>query len=146
MSCPPDQIVIVTGEPRSGTSAMMRALDELGHAIAGDRWPHQRRASQRPEQADRLAERARKMNPCGFYEIPGVVANGLADPDGHGGRAVKIISRGLLPAVRGGPERTPPDTAWRVILCCRAPRHVADQGPRSGGRWIEYRGAPGQLR
>lgn len=36
---PANQILVVTGDPRSGTSLMMQTLKALGVSVAGEEWP-----------------------------------------------------------------------------------------------------------
>lgn len=150
MPCPSDKVIVVTGEPRSGTSAMMAALRLIGQPIAGDRFPSQPIAGDAARAAARDAALA-KLNPNGFWEVPGVVVRGLAEVDGLGGRAVKIISRGLLPGFnRRGPTGTDPALVWRYVICTRNPRHTAEsqrdlRGPvdvpgPAAGTWANHRG------
>lgn len=112
----------------------MGALSLLGVPIAGDRFPRQPNqvnAHLSPEAAQRAAvahakrrEHLQRLNPVGYWEIPGVVSRGLQELDGHGGRAIKIVTRGILPPT--GLRGTDPGLVWRYLLCLRDPRHVAE--------------------
>lgn len=139
MPCPPDKIIVVTGEPRSGTSAMMHALDLLGVPIAGERFPSLPAINDLPAHLSAEAreaatirhtkhrERLERMNPRGFWEVPGVVVRGLSSANGYGGQAIKIVSRGIVPAMTSrGPHGTDPDLVWRYVLCLRNPAHVGE--------------------
>ena len=150
MPCPPDKVIVVTGEPRSGTSAMMNALRLIGQPIAGDRFPSAPIAGDAARAAARH-DALVKLNPGGFYEVPGVVVRGLGQVDGLGAHAVKIISRGLLPGFnRRGPTGTDPALIWKYVLCTRDPRHTAEsqrdlRGPvdvpgETPGTWANHRG------
>jgi len=55
-------MIIVSGEPRSGTSVMMLILRELWFTIAGEKWLGN------PDD-----------NPTGIWEIPKVVRNGISE-------------------------------------------------------------------
>ncbi|MCE9556690.1 MAG: hypothetical protein K8T91_25350, partial [Planctomycetes bacterium] len=111
MSIPKNQIVVVTGDPRSGTSLMMQTLRALGVPVAGEEFPGDGR------RGDDGKARARELNPGGFWEVPGVVMRGLSDPMPYLGQAIKIISPGVL--------RTPKENVFRYILCLRDPTSVA---------------------
>ena len=109
-----DRLLVVTGEPRSGTSLMMQTLKHLGLDIAGSDAPWKRHAD------EMRTERAEYLNPKGFYEIPGVVARGLRDNSVARklyGKAVKIITPGLL--------RTKLRHMDKIIFCLRDPREIA---------------------
>lgn len=138
---PNDKIVAVCCAPRSGSSALMRAMMLGGVPIAGDQWPQLRRgsASDAESEGARAAaiERARRLNPHGFWEVPGVVGRGLREPGEHGGRAIKIVSPGCLP------PHTDPRIVWRYVLLLRDPRAVAEsQRDLDGGIRVA---APGPI-
>lgn len=109
---------------------MMRTLGLIGAPIIGDRFPQERRiemlrksdAAQALKKAEEIGEAAYRLNPRGYYEIPGVVMRGLtslrARGEYFGGRIVKIVAPGL--------PRTNPDLIWKGVLCLRDPRHVAE--------------------
>jgi len=133
---PDTQVAVVTGDPRSGTSALMRALAAAGVPIAGEQWPGEtaiEQALQRtddPARQERLRERLQtrrarhaRMNQHGFWEAPGTVIRGLDDLGEHGGRAIKIVSRGLLEPPVGYTDHS---LVWRYVLCLRHPRHIAE--------------------
>jgi len=131
---PRDQIVAVTGAPRSGTSALMRALQLAGLPVSGEQWPAARRWERRIERAapenrarlvvarERARERYERLNPGGFFEIGGVVVRGLREVGEYGGRIIKIVAPGILPPSRG--RGTSPGIVWRYLLCVRDPRAV----------------------
>lgn len=114
---PQNQIVVVTGDPRSGTSLMMQTLKALGVPVAGQEWPGEQRVRGTDEEKAAHLAKMQEMNPGGFWEVPGVVMRGLPDPTPHLGKAIKIISPGVL--------RTPKESVYRYILCLRDPTSVA---------------------
>jgi len=163
-----EKITVISGEPRSGTSLMMQTLELLGVPIVGEKYPQASRAApppgkaaedpvrqRRSERMARRLEHARRMNPRGFYEIPGVVMRGLRRlEDDLKGKAIKIITNGLC-------ERTLPNgktvgTPWklidRIVYCVRDPRHVAvsqkdlssgvEVAAPGGDQWVH---APGPI-
>lgn len=108
-----NSVTIVTGEPRSGTSLMMQTLKLLGVNVLGKEYP-------RVINNDiRKTERAKKLNPKGFYEIPGIVINGIKKENINNfiGKTVKIIVTGL--------PKTDISTVGKIILCLRDPREIA---------------------
>lgn len=117
MTIPSHQIVVVTGDPRSGTSLMMQTLKLLGVPVAGEEFPQARRAEGDNDRAAAQLDKVRELNPKGFFEVPGVVMRGLREVGEHGGKAIKIIAPGLT--------RTPESLIHKGILCLRDPRHVA---------------------
>lgn len=134
------KILIVSGEPRSGTSLMMKTLETLGIDIAGETFPGISRLSKAAESAsgkrkeklqDRLTKMestTKKLNPGGFYEIPGVVMRGIRKVDDDtSGKAVKIITPGLMERVlpSGQTVGTPMDLVDKVIFCLRNPKNVS---------------------
>ena len=66
-------MIVVTGEPRSGTSLMMRIIDSLGLEIAGEQYV----GTKRPNRSKKRKERAEYLNPEGFWEVPEVVSRGI---------------------------------------------------------------------
>jgi hypothetical protein len=91
-----DEIIVVSGLPRSGTSLMMQMLEAGGVPILQDG-----------------RRNADASNPRGYYELEAVKASRrdvswVADAPGH---AVKVI-HALLPAL-------PQDRRYRVILMAR---------------------------
>lgn len=141
MSIPGNQILVVTGDPRSGTSLMMKTLKLLGVPIAGNKWPQLTRHERRlkvaelegnekliehlKERISTAKERAQKMNPRGFYEIGGVVMRGTNDMEKYGGRAIKICSPGAWPNNRHPRVGTKPENVYKWIWCIRDPASVA---------------------
>jgi len=119
----PEKITVVSGEPRSGTSLMMKTLKKLGVNLLGAEFPvdvqikrrKRRRVAQgkraNPDITDeKIAEleakidermaprkaRQREMNPGGFFEVPGVVMRGLRKlNDTRKGKAIKLITNAL---------------------------------------------------
>ena len=148
-------ITAVTGDPRSGTSLNMAMLMLAGYPISGEKFPGDKVAtkrlaalakqvelgqSTRKEQKrvqKNLAKRtahAHDLNPSGFYEVPGVVIRGLSKADSHGGHAIKIISRGIVPLqTPQGMVGTNPGIVWKYIVCMRDPRYVAESQRSLGG-------------
>lgn len=97
--------VIVTGEPRSGTSLMMQTLRLLGCPVTGKLFP---------KKVDK------SLNPGGFFEIPKLVMRGVQDPsivEKYNNKAIKIVSSGCV--------RTPTEFTEKYILCLRNPESVA---------------------
>ena len=143
-------LTVVSGEPRSGTSLMMQTLELLGVPVAGDKFPQEGRDDARitemppgkerdraeAQQKARL-DHAKKMNPRGFYELPGIVMGGLRHMrDDLKGKAIKVVTNGLyereLP--NGRAAGTPLALVDKVIFCLRDPRHIAvSQKDLSGG-------------
>lgn len=128
---PNDKIVVVTGDPRSGTSLMMQILVALGVPVAGEKFPQTPTIWRRLWRAVRglrnpraeAVRRAKQLNPRGFYELPGVVMRGLPDARRHGGKAVKIMFPAARPRIVGG---TPAEIVYRYIVCLRHPREIAE--------------------
>lgn len=135
-----DKVVVVSGQPRSGTSLMMQTMELLGLPVWGEKYPQEVNLEdvleQAPEDkheeikkqfASRL-EHAKKMNPRGFYEVPGLVMRGFRKllPE-HAGKAVKIIVDGLYDRENpnGHKTGTPEQYVDKVILCLRDPRNTA---------------------
>jgi len=131
---------------------MMGALRLLGIPIAGQKFPRfddENANEPLGDQQARVRKHMERMNPAGFWEVPGAVVRGLAAVGDHGGRAIKIISHGLVPGIDGrGPTGTDPELVWRYVLCLRDPRHVAEsqrdlRNPvdvADGGAWAYQRG------
>lgn len=125
---PEDKVLIVTGEPRSGTSLMMQTLVKLGVDVAGEERPMNERqkvllqkleeSEEEKELLERM-ERAKLMNPRGFYEVPGIVARGMRGPliKEFMGKALKVITQGI--------PNTDMRKVYKVILCIRNPKNVA---------------------
>lgn len=106
-------MVVITGEPRSGTSLMMRIIDSLGIKIAGEK---------KTEFVDeRREKRANYLNPEGFWETE-VVSRGIRteeELEKYKDKAIKIITRGLSGTVK--PAINEID---KVIFCLRDPREI----------------------
>jgi len=134
-----ETMTVVSGEPRSGTSLMMQTLDLLGVPIVGDEYPGDAamaarvagaegaESDHRQAQAAKRMERSHALNPRGFWEVSGVVMQGVRHArDDLKGKALKIITHGLY-------ERQAPNGRWigtpaalidKVILCVRNPEHI----------------------
>jgi hypothetical protein len=137
---------IVSGCPRNRTTLMMWVhICALGmDRVIGDKWPQLgdaralRSMPAGPEKAlarrswknrgkketRRIFNRAKTMNPNGFWEIGGWVVNGITySPDRAGllgmldGRVIKVVSRGLA--------ATDPRYVGRVVHMVRHPGSVA---------------------
>lgn len=104
-------MIIVTGLPRSGTSMMMRILRGLNIEITGEEFFEQK--------DEKRKERAKYLNPEGFFEIRGLVANGrVKEPEKFLGKAVKIVVPGVL--------HVPIKDIEKVIFCLRNPSEVIE--------------------
>lgn len=110
--------VIITGEPRSGTSLQMNIHKALDKDIAGEEFPNRT-----PEQTKSV----KNLNPMGFWEIPGVVIRGLREiPDQLDGKTIKIISSGAYPHMVGNHlYGTPPENYKKAVFCLRNPKSVS---------------------
>ncbi len=114
-------MIIVTGDPRSGTSLTMQMLDMLGIEATGEKFFEAKK-----EESDELTksrmERQKKLNPGGFYEMQGVVMRGFLPDDDFSlfeNKAVKVIAPCSLP------PRTPQEHVDKYIFCVRNPKSVA---------------------
>ena len=112
-------MIIVTGEPRSGTSLMMRIVDSLGLEIAGEQQPGEKR----PDRNKKRKERAEYLNPEGFWEVPGVVSRGIKTEEQveeYKDKVIKIVTGGLSNTVKPAIDKID-----KIIFCLRHPREVA---------------------
>jgi hypothetical protein len=91
-------MIVVTGIPRSGTSAIMQTLKLLGIPVAGEKFP----AREVPE-----------LNPKGFYELDNTTMFDGIYHDNYKGMAVKLLGFGLAYTDR--------DLINKVILTERNP-------------------------
>lgn len=113
-------MVVITGEPRSGTSLMMRIVDSLGIEIAGENksnfeWEGPNYIATAKE------ERAKYLNPEGFWETK-VVSRGIRteeELEKYKDKAIKIITSGMLRTVEPAIEEID-----KVIFCLRNPREI----------------------
>ena len=134
-----DKMTVVSGEPRSGTSLMMQTLALLGVPIVGDEYPGdaamQARLAgaegaeldHRQTQLTKRMERSHALNPRGFWEVSGVVMQGVRHArDDFKGKAVKIITHGLYERqeANGRWVGTPAALIGKIILCVRNPEHI----------------------
>lgn len=90
-------MIVVVGEPRTGTSLQMLILKNLGFSITGQKY---------------IKEYTKEFNPTGIWEIPGVPYNGIVTP--VEGDAIKLMMRGFL--------RSNHKLFNKMILCIRDPR------------------------
>jgi hypothetical protein len=112
-------MVVVTGEPRSGTSLMMRIIDSLGLEITGDKHAGQNR----PNRSEKRKERAEYLNPEGFWEVPGIVSSGIRTEDQakkYEDKVIKIVTHGLSHTVKPAIDKIK-----KIIFCLRDPREIA---------------------
>ena len=78
-----EKVIVVSGQPRSGTSLMMQTMEILGLDIWGEKYPQEVKLEEVLEGVESDEERqkitenfesrlkhAKKMNPRGFYEVP----------------------------------------------------------------------------
>jgi len=105
-------ITVVSGEPRSGTSLMMRLLEGLGLQVEGSSVIVKKRS-------EKHYENAKDLNPKGFYEVPGVVMRGIPNKhlDNYDDKVVKLITPALL--------KTNYQHIGKIIFCLRDPREIA---------------------
>ena len=137
---------IVSGDPRNRTTLMMRIhLHALGEdRIIGDKWPQisklkliknmpfgperkifHRMWKKREKRRVRINfDKAKIMNPLGFYEVSGWVVNGIKYTsdrseliDKLDGRVIKVVSKGLA--------STDPRYVGRIVYMVRHPGSVA---------------------
>lgn len=127
MAIPNNQIFVVTGDPRSGTSLMMQTLGLLGVSISGDKFPQPKKPQP--------GSKAETLNPKGYFEVPGTVMKGLKTIDTFGGTALKIIAPGLT--------RTDPNLVYKGVLCLRNPKHVAQSQTNLAARGLAIAGPRG---
>lgn len=126
-----DLITVVTGEPRSGTSMQMQSLHLLGVPVAGKEFLVVDGKLDRSTAPDEFKEAAKehhdRMNPRGFYEVPGVVMRGIRDITAWKGKAIKIVTPGIWPRTeQNGIELgTPSELVDKYIFCVRHPRQIA---------------------
>ena len=111
--------IIVTGEPRSGTSLMMNTLKTLGCDILGSKFPHEGRKT---EDSKRI-ERSIELNPEGFWEVSGLVATGGRRSNVDllsllEGKTVKLITRAILNIPKEIIDNS------KIIFCLRNPREI----------------------
>ena len=112
-------MIVITGEPRSGTSLMMRIVNSLGLEIAGEQQPGEKR----PERSKKRQERAKYLNPEGFWEVPGVVSRGIKTKEQveeYKDKVIKIVTGGLSSTVQPAIDKID-----KIIFCLRHPREVA---------------------
>ena len=102
-------MIIVSGEPRTGTSMTMLILDKLGLKKSGDRY-----STLGPET---------EFNPTGLWEVPGVPfkpfnQKTIDDYNLKDHEVVKVVTHGI----------NHPDTDWnlidKLIYCIRDPREA----------------------
>lgn len=91
-------MIIVSGEPRSGTSMVMAIMKALGFKLAGDQWP-----KKNPD-----------ANPEGSWEVDDIVMLGMTEP--IDGDVIKLMTPALF--------ETSIDFIDKVIYCIRLPEEV----------------------
>jgi len=145
-----NKVCVVTGEPRSGTSLMMQTLQLLGAELIGEEYPQEAKIEKQieqiedeeqkakaKEQANNKMKHAKKMNPKGFYEVPGIVMQGFRHlKDEWQGKAIKIITNGVYQREmpNGHLVGTPNKNIDKIVFCLRNPKHIAvSQKDLSGG-------------
>ncbi|MHA2182177.1 MAG: sulfotransferase domain-containing protein [Promethearchaeota archaeon] len=110
-------MIVITGEPRSGTSLMMRIINSLGLEISGDQNPG------KEQEDDKRQERANYLNPEGFWEVSGIVSRGIRTEEQiekYKDKAIKIITHGLSNTVKPAIDKID-----KIIFCLRNPREIA---------------------
>ncbi len=110
-------MIIITGDPRSGTSLMMSIVSSLGIEIAGQQFVDTKQKSKK------RIKRADYLNPEGFWEVAGVVSRGIQTQeqiDEYENKAIKIVTSGLLNTVKPAIDKTD-----KIIFCLRNPREIA---------------------
>ena len=138
-------LIVVSGEPRSGTSMMMQTLKILGLPVLGKEYPGEEQllkiiaAETDTAKKQRLQSRIdlmKQMNPKGFYELPGPVMKGIKQWDAsYQRKVVKIITNGLFEHINSRQKQlgTPENFIDKIIFCLRDPRSIAmsqtDIGP-----------------
>lgn len=99
-------MIVVSGEPRSGTSLQMLIIKKLGFEITGFR--------------DSNYGKGRRFNPSGIWEIDGVPNHGLTKNlfmhNRIEGDVIKLTTFGLL--------NSDPSFINKLIYCIRDPREV----------------------
>jgi len=132
---PKEQVLVITGDPRCGTSMEIKTVGLLGVPVAGEKWPQKDKRARMHPDADRRAEfdekfeeqltKAKEMNPRGFYEVPGTVMQGLKEIGEHGGKAIKIVSASSHPAEHSKRFGTDDALVYKWIWMIRDPSSVA---------------------
>lgn len=115
-------MIIVTGDPRSGTSLTMQMIKELGVEVLGEKFPQEKQEGEMKDYELARLELSRNKNPGGFYEIPRVVIHGFSKREDFSffkGKAVKVICPSSLP------PRTPKEHVEKYIFCVRDPKSVS---------------------
>jgi hypothetical protein len=105
-------MIVVSGEPRSGTSMMMQMIQALGLKLIGEQYIH---------------EWNKDLNPGGIYEVEGMYGTGLTKEVLNGevsflsdeplvGDVIKLPTMDLL--------KSDPSLITKVVYCLRDPREV----------------------
>jgi hypothetical protein len=134
------KMLVVSGEPRSGTSLMMKTIEALGIPVSGEQFmgeamaagdmervPEEKRAEARANLEKRV-DRMKELNPGGFYEMAGIVMQGIREINERvDGKAIKIITPGIMDRVapNGRSTGTPMEIIDKIIFCLRDPRNVS---------------------
>ena len=91
-------MIVITGEPRSGTSLMMRIINSLGLKIVGEKNP-----AKNKKVGKKRKERAKYLNPEGFWEVPQIVSRGIKTKEQieeYKDKIIKIITHGLSNSIK----------------------------------------------
>ena len=93
--------IVVSGNKRSGTSAMMRALREAGFPIAGYKFPwvimHKDIGKSVSGGSDTPHENEKVLqNPLGFWESHPETSEGIKKDTSIDGAVIKVILEGLI--------------------------------------------------
>ena len=107
--------IAVTGEPRSGTSLMMRILKESGLEIVGEQYPNKNKNKE---------EDLIELNEYGFWEIPGFVAKGTKKASKYEylyGKTFKLICRAMIQT-----DIEFLNKIDKIIFCLRNPREIVE--------------------
>ena len=102
-------ITIVTGHPRSGTSMMMRCLEQGGIPVAF--------TPQRDRNMQARFEQASGFNPYGLYELTRTKLTSPDFPGAYEGMAVKLVWEWLIFMTAHAP-------GCRIIAVYRDPEEV----------------------
>ncbi len=120
------EYIIVSGSPRSGTSATMRVLRDSGFLMHGDKFPKIADRTDGSEIEQYLLSKKvdafkpeEQINEQGFFEEGGMVMHGIANTIASHldtiptGSVIKIIGAGL--------KNTDPTIVSKLIYCLRDP-------------------------
>jgi hypothetical protein len=118
----------------------MQSLHLLGVPVAGVTEPAVSVSPNRDAAVEEYTQAAKahgqRMNPRGFYEVPGVVINGTRNIKKWEGQAIKIVTSGIWPRTldNGMEMGTPPELVDKYIFCTRHPLQIAQSQQDLAGR------------